>query len=259
MTQFDTETGEVAALVTDIETSPSFGKIAEAIAAAQSEIDNAEKDATNPAFRSKYATLASVYNACRPALAKHKVAVIQVPFNLPEGDIGIATLLAHPSGEWIKGRLYCKPTKYDAHGVGSVLTYMRRYSLSAMVGVAPEDDDGNAGVSKPSEQKAPPARQTAHKENSLNASDGGGQLQPGGETEQQKRDRIQAAYNAISKEIAETLDHADLDDLRTRHEAAVEEIREFSPTSYEKLKQRVAKRKEQITAGPGAADGEPKI
>lgn len=250
MTQFDTETGEVAALVTDIETSPSFGKIAEAIAAAQAEIDNAEKDATNPAFRSKYATLASVYNACRPALAKHKVAVIQVPFNLPEGDIGIATLLAHPSGEWIKGRLYCKPSKYDAHGVGSVLTYMRRYSLSAMVGVAPEDDDGNAGVGKPSEQKAPPPRTAARQE---------APEQSGGETEDAKRTRIQGAYNAISKEIAETLDHADLDDLRTRHNDAIEEIREFSPTGYEKLKQRVAKRKEQITAGPGAADGEPKL
>jgi hypothetical protein len=254
MTQFDTETGEITATPIDIETSPQFGEIAAAIAAAQAEIDNAEKDAKNPHFNSKYATLASVYAACRPALSKHKVAVIQVPFNLPEGDIGIATLLAHPSGQWIKGRLYCKPAKYDAHGVGSVLTYMRRYSLSAMVGVAPEDDDGNAGVGKPSTQTSPQHRS-------------GGQHQAsqaeGGQSAAAKKDRIQGLYNAISKEIAEALDHADLDDLPFRRESDLLEIKEYSLKHWETLRDRAMKRKHQITDGPGKTDAlaeaEPRI
>jgi len=259
MTMHDSETGEVMITPSlDIETSATFGDLMGAIAQAQAKIENAEKDAKNPHFNSKYATLASVYAACRTALAEAGIAVIQAPFNLPDGDIGVATMLGHSSGQWLKARLYCKPGKYDAHGLGSVITYMRRYSLSAMVGVAPEDDDGNAAVGKPSEQRAsPPPRQQAQQR----SQDGQQQASQanGAEPEDAKRARIQAAYNAISKEIAECLDHQDLDDIRVRNEAALDEIKAFSPTSYEKLKDRVAKRKAQITNGPDAGEAEPKL
>lgn len=141
------ETGELIT-ANGIEMSPTVGNIMGAIATAQGEIENASKDAKNPHFQSKYATLAAIYDACRTALSKNGVAVVQAPYNAGH-DIGVATLLGHKSGEWLKSALCVKPIKFDAQGAGSVITYLRRYSLAAMVGVAPEDDDGEAAVGRP--------------------------------------------------------------------------------------------------------------
>lgn len=155
------ETGEII-IKNGIEMSSSVGKIMEAIAAAQGEIENAGKDAKNPHFGSKYATLAAIYDACRASLSKNGVAVVQAPYNAGT-DIGVATMLGHKSGEWLKSTLCVKPMKFDAQGAGSVITYLRRYSLAAMVGVAPEDDDGEAAVGRPDskpQRTAAPARAT---------------------------------------------------------------------------------------------------
>jgi hypothetical protein len=67
-------------------------------------------------------------------------------------NVGIVTLFAHQSGQWIEGTVFAQPTKFDAQGVGSVITYLRRYSLAAMAGVAPDDDDGEAAVGRPAPQ-----------------------------------------------------------------------------------------------------------
>jgi hypothetical protein len=104
----------------------------------------AVKDSANPFFKSKYADLASIWDACREPLSKNELAIIQIP----QCD-GIETILAHSSGEWIKGFLKISPAKQDAQSIGSALTYARRYALAAMVGIAPEDDDGNAAVTPP--------------------------------------------------------------------------------------------------------------
>lgn len=125
-------------------TSTNIGKLFAALAKAQVEIKGAAKDATNPHYKSKYADLASVVDAARP-LAKHGIATVQVPFS-ENGEIGVTTILGHDSGEWISGRLSVKPLKLDPQGAGSVLTYLRRYSLAAMAGIAPEDDDGEAAM-----------------------------------------------------------------------------------------------------------------
>lgn len=126
--------------------SPSIGKLFDALAKAQGEIRGALKDATNPHFKSRYADLASIVDAARP-LAKHGIATVQVPTS-ENGEIAVTTILGHSSGEWISGRLSVKPLKLDPQGAGSVITYLRRYSLAAMAGIAPEDDDGEAAMGR---------------------------------------------------------------------------------------------------------------
>jgi hypothetical protein len=139
--------------------SPDLGEFFAALAKAQGKMRNAAKDAANPHFKSKYADLASISDACRAALSESAIAVLQIPFN--EGqDIGIVTRLGHASGQWMEGRLKVAPAKWDAQSIGSVCTYLRRYSLAAMAGVAPgDDDDGEAAVGRgngaPSTMAAP--------------------------------------------------------------------------------------------------------
>mgnify|MGYP000846839713 FL=1 len=116
-----------------------------ALAAAQAEMGPALKDSTNPAFRSKYADLASVMAACLPALNKHGIAVIQPPTDDEYGRY-VKTILVHESGETLECRVPLIIGKNDMQGYGSAVTYARRYGLMSMAGIAPEDDDGNAAV-----------------------------------------------------------------------------------------------------------------
>lgn len=129
--------------------SEQINELATALAKAQSQIEGAKKDSTNPHFRSSYADLASVWDACRKPLTANGLSVIQSAENSAEGYYGVTTMLLHTSGQWMRGTLYLKPVKDDPQGAGSALTYARRYSLSAMVGIAPEDDDANAASAKP--------------------------------------------------------------------------------------------------------------
>lgn len=139
--------------------SDSIGELAKALATAQGVIQGAKKDSENPFFKSKYADLASVWDACRPALSANGLAVIQTTEAEDEnGSIPVETMLAHSSGEWICGLLKVRPMKDDPQAMGSALTYARRYALAAMVGVAPEDDDGNAGSHR-NGQSEPAARE----------------------------------------------------------------------------------------------------
>lgn len=125
--------------------SSGIGKLAGALAKAQGLMKAAKKDSTNPFFKSNYADLASVWEAAREALSKNGLAVIQTTEEHLE-KVVVITLLAHESGEWIRGRIAMKPMKPDPQGIGSTLTYARRYALASIVGVAPEDDDGNAAA-----------------------------------------------------------------------------------------------------------------
>ena len=122
--------------------SPTIGKLADALAKAQAEMEGAAKDAVNPHFRSKYADLASVRDACRP-LAKHGIAHLQ-PTRADGPHVTVTTLLIHSSGEWIAEDLTLTAGQNTPQSVGSAITYGRRYGLAAMVGIAPEDDDGEA-------------------------------------------------------------------------------------------------------------------
>lgn len=143
---FDATTGEV--LAEDVDMKGELGPLFQAVAKAQGEIRGALKDAMNPHFKSKYADLESTWAACREPLSKHGLAIIQSPFTQGE-NIGLVTILGHSSGAWIKGRIVMRPMKFDAQGAGSVTTYLRRYALASMVGVAPAEDDGEAAVTRP--------------------------------------------------------------------------------------------------------------
>ena len=123
--------------------SESIADLAAALSKAQASITGALKDSANPFFKSKYADLASCWDACRKPLTDNGLAVIQT-IEAGEGRAVLVTTLCHASGEWIKS--YCPIlTKDDSpQALGSAITYARRYALAAMVGLAQIDDDAEA-------------------------------------------------------------------------------------------------------------------
>lgn len=127
--------------------SEHVNELAAALAKAQASIQHASKDATNPHFSKKYADLQAIYNASRAALAENGLSVVQLTEFEPSGHINLVTTLLHASGQWMKSWYPVRPVKNDPQGLGSAMTYARRYSYTAMVGVASigEDDDGNEG------------------------------------------------------------------------------------------------------------------
>ena len=130
-------------------------KLAAALAQAQSEMSGATKDAKNPHFGNKYADLASVVDACRP-LSTHGIAILQ-PTSADGNKVTVRTLLIHTSGEWISSDLTMTAKDASPQAIGSAITYGRRYALMAMVGIAPEDDDGNAASPRAEgHQQVPP-------------------------------------------------------------------------------------------------------
>jgi len=129
--------------------SDSIKELATALSKVQGELSYAKKDSANPFFKSRYADLESVWDACRSLLARNGLSVIQMPGNYFEGRMWLVTKLCHTSGEWIEQEMSVPVPKADPQGAGSALTYMRRYALAAFIGVVQADDDGNAA----SEQK----------------------------------------------------------------------------------------------------------
>lgn len=133
--------------------SENINELATAMAKFQAEVKPALKGSTNPYFKSKYADLQSCWDAAREALTKNGLSVIQggppylvLPANNGE-VVTVCTRLLHSSGQWIESSLTMKPAKADPQGVGSAVTYARRYALAAILGlVADEDDDGNAAT-----------------------------------------------------------------------------------------------------------------
>ncbi|HNV68259.1 MAG TPA: ERF family protein [Candidatus Ozemobacteraceae bacterium] len=140
-----------------METSQTISKIAEALAKVQGQMKPAGFDASNPHFKSKYATLAAVMESCRQLLSAHGIAILQG--TSVENDplrVSVQTQLVHVSGEWIKETLSIRPVRDDAQSIGSAITYARRYGLSAMVGiVSDDDDDGEAAVGRQNNQPEP--------------------------------------------------------------------------------------------------------
>jgi len=126
-----------------------------ALVAAVGELSNVAKTAANPYFKSKYAPLDAIIDATRPILAKHGLAVIQQPLFM-EGTAGVETTIIHKSGYSTTSTLLLPLKDQSPQGVGSAITYARRYSLAAVLGIAAEDDDdGNisTGLAKKEEAK----------------------------------------------------------------------------------------------------------
>ena len=119
--------------------------IATALAKAQLQMGKALKTSTNPHFKSKYADLASVMDACMEALNSNGIAVIQPVETETENGLSVTTVFIHgESGESLHNHVPLVVSKNDMQGYGSAITYARRYGLMMMAGLAAEDDDGEA-------------------------------------------------------------------------------------------------------------------
>ncbi|MBY0498849.1 MAG: ERF family protein [Nitrosomonas sp.] len=133
--------------------SEMINELAAALSKAQAAIKGAIKDSNNPFFKSQYADLSSVWEACREQLTSNGLSIVQCPEE-SENGVAIETMLCHSSGQWISSKYHMPVEKLNAQAVGSAITYARRYALSAMVGIAPLDDDGNdVTLHKPAAKK----------------------------------------------------------------------------------------------------------
>jgi hypothetical protein len=136
-----------------MEKSAEIGKLAEALAKAQGVMQNAKKDSENPFFKSKYADLGCIIDAVRKPFADNGLSFSQLVEESNDDTAVVTTLLLHTSGEWLSSKLKLKPTKTDPQGIGSAITYARRYALSAIAGIASEDDDDGNKASEPAPTK----------------------------------------------------------------------------------------------------------
>ena len=144
--------------------SENLGELAKALAAAQGEMNAASKDATNPHFKTRYADLASIMDACRGPLAKHGLSVTQLPGRDEAGHVTLTTTLMHSSGQYIGSTIGVRPAQENPQVVGSILTYLRRYTLASVVGVVSDDDDGEAASQPVRTASMAPRPQTARAE-----------------------------------------------------------------------------------------------
>ena len=145
--------------------SESITNLATALAKAQAEMPVAPFDATNPFLKNKYASLGSIIETSRPILAKHKLSLVQFPISggSATGDqpsIGVESVLAHESGEFITERILIPLTeekgKSKVQSAGSTLTYLRRYSWASILGMySDEDSDGSSPVQAFTSKAAP--------------------------------------------------------------------------------------------------------
>jgi len=127
--------------------SEQINELAAALSKAQASITGALKDSANPFFKSKYADLASCWDACRKQLTDNGLAVIQTT-DVVDGVVFVKTTLAHSSGQWIVGALPVKTKDESPQAQGSGITYARRYALAAIVGLAQIDDDAEAATGR---------------------------------------------------------------------------------------------------------------
>ena len=125
-----------------MERSESIKGLSAALVAAQATMSHAAKDSSNPHFKSKFASLVSVTNSVLPKLNEFGLSVVQLP-SYADGIAYVETILMHESGEYVSGTAGAPVVKRDPQGIGSATTYLRRYGLAALAGIAQEDDDAN--------------------------------------------------------------------------------------------------------------------
>ena len=130
-----------------------------ALSAAQSEIQNATKDSKNDFFKTKYADLATVLNTVRPTFAGYDLSIMQST-EFDGTMVSVTTAIAHAEGGYVTSVASCTPAKTDAQGIGAATTYLRRYALAAMTGIAQEDDDGQSARHErpPNDPRPAPAK-----------------------------------------------------------------------------------------------------
>jgi hypothetical protein len=193
--------------------SDTISQLATALAKAQGEIDDATKKGINPAFRSKYADLAAVRGVIREPLAVNDLSVVQFPRTI-QGGVEVETMIVHKSGEFMSETLFMPVNKYDAHGIGSGITYARRYGLMSLLCLAADDDDGNAAVEKnPAKEAAPAAKKLSKDEQASLAKDAMTAANSGTAT-------LTAWWKTLSKDQRSALDSDAIAELKTMAQAA---------------------------------------
>lgn len=188
--------------------SETIAELAKALCSAQGELKPAEKGSENPHFKSKYADLTEVWDACRPALTKHGLSVTQLPVAGDTGTLFLETMLLHTSGEWISSMISMPLPQASPQGYGSAMTYARRYGLAAIVGVVQEDDDGNAGSQgheksqtpqqprpAPRGDAQPPQQGGTTMRDFFKALEGAGLMEP--DPEQEGRNKVSGKYYGL--------------------------------------------------------------
>lgn len=143
-----------AAIITTIPLS-SLNELFGALAKAQDMMDCAYESSDNPFFKSRYASFSEIVRASRPSLTANGLAVLQRVITLADGSMLLHTVLGHTSGQYIDSTMRINPPKADVQGIGSYITYLKRYSYAALVGVctANEDDDGEGAMARTQQQK----------------------------------------------------------------------------------------------------------
>jgi len=181
--------------------SDTIVKLAEALAKFQGEVKNPPNTAVNPYYKSKYAPLGEVLNTVRPTLGKYGLSFFQNQVTDENGKLGVTTMLMHSSGEYIESdAIYASPEKNTPQGLGSVSTYLRRYQLSSILGIASEDDDdGNAN-------EAQPNKTDNKKTDKNNKTDENNNPKP----QDENKDRLVKAISSI-EELATSLQTAGVD------------------------------------------------
>ncbi len=131
-----------------MEKSESIKELATALCKFQGAVEKVRKSETNPFFKSKYADLSSILDVIRIPLSENGLSFVQ----FPKDKNGLETMLMHTSGEWMSATYEMKPTKDDPQGLGSAITYQRRYALGAILGLNIDDDDDGNAASKQNKQ-----------------------------------------------------------------------------------------------------------
>ncbi len=152
--------------------SDNINELATALNKVQAELKPVTKSSSNPYYSSKYADLTAILESCKKLLATNGLSVVQVCSVQEGGRISLDTTLLHNSGQWISGELLVLPKPdsnnfTSAQAVGSAITYARRYSFSAIIGIATEDDDGESAMERPSPKKEVKKTPTVVKETRL--------------------------------------------------------------------------------------------
>ena len=192
-----------------MKTSTDTDKIIPAYIKAEHTVGSVKKTASNPHFKSKYADLEAVMEACSEALEKNGLAIWQSVAE--EGD-RLITRLYHTSGQWMEGYTPLIIAKNDMQGLGSAYTYARRYGLMAMMGIAPEDDDGNAAKVIPL-----PIKKAETKVEAMHVEEA----------------------KAILSEAKKISDARELEWFLKKNAQRIADIREASTMTYEYLQQRI--------------------
>lgn len=198
-------------------------KIAPAFVAAQAEIGGVEKDSKNPAFKSRYASLEAVIDAAKPVLIRHKLAFMQMPGALTDHGLSVTTMILHESGQHISSTLTVPLSKRDPQGAGSAITYACRYSLMAMLGMPPVDDDGEGAM-----DRAPPRHEAklAPKDGSTAPQKSLGLIPPRGAPESEM-----ACFDIVVKAIADHKVYGEFKDWWVGYQPTAKEV--FSKDYYE--------------------------